>query len=232
MNAPLPTQTIKSWSYSRLIDFESCKFRAWLKYGARIPDPNPSPAADRGTAIHQLAEDFVRGKIKTLPKELGKFADEYKSLREKYLAKQVTLEEEWAFNEQWNPHDWKTGWLRMKLDASVMLSPTHAVVIDFKTGKKFGNELKHAEQLQLYALAMVLRNERITKVTAELWYLDVDDITTLTVSREQALRYLRVFDRRGQRMTSTTSFKANPNEYSCRWCPYGPRGTGHCKEGV
>ncbi len=120
----------------------------------------------------------------------------------------------------------------MKLDASVMLSPTHAVVIDFKTGKKFGNELKHAEQLQLYALAMVLRNERITKVTAELWYLDVDDITTLTVSREQALRYLRVFDRRGQRMTSATSFKANPNEYSCRWCPYGPRGTGHCKEGV
>lgn len=230
MNAPL--KTIPSWSYSRIVDFEGCQYKAWLKYAARIPDPNPSPAADRGTAIHQLAEDFVRGKIKPLPKELLKFKDEFESLRHKFQFGLVTLEEEWAFTLEWEQGEWKTGWLRMKLDASVMLSPTHAAVIDYKTGKKFGNELKHAEQLQLYALAVAIRNPKIQKITAELWYLDIDDITSLTLSREEALRFIKGFDRRGRRMTEATEFRANPNGFTCKWCPYGPWGTGHCKKGV
>lgn len=225
-------KTIPSWSYSRIIDFEGCRFKAYLKYAERIPDPNPSPAADRGTAIHQLAEDFVRGKIKPLPKELMKFKDEFESLRDKFKAGAVTLEEEWAFTPDWDIGEWRSGWLRLKLDASCMLSTKYAAVIDYKTGKKFGNELKHSEQTQLYALAMFLRNPKLEKVTAELWYLDIDDLTSLTVSREEGLRFLKQFDRRGRRMTEATDFKPNPNIHSCKWCPYGPWGTGHCKKGV
>ncbi|WP_018609524.1 RecB family exonuclease [Uliginosibacterium gangwonense] len=225
-------QRIRSWSYSRLIDFESCRFKAWLKYGARIPDPSPSPAADRGTAIHALAEQFVMGKIKTLPNELVKFKDEFLSLKAKYKQKTVTLEGEWAFDQDWNMCDWRTGWLRLKADATVMLSPKHALVVDHKTGKRFGNEIKHGEQVQLYTLAMLLRMPQIEKVTTELWYLDLDEISSLTVSREQGLRFLRGFDSRGRRMTDATEFRPNPNAITCRFCPYGPRGTGHCKSGV
>lgn len=225
-------QRIHSTSFSRLMDFEGCRYKAWLKFGERIPDPNPSTAGERGTAIHQLAEDYVRGKIATLPNELRKFEAEFVSLRAKFKEKKVTLEDEWAFNVEWDKAEWKSGWLRMKLDASCMLSDTHAVVIDYKTGKRFGNELKHAEQLQLYTLAVIIRYTKVQRVTAELWYLDLDELASLTLSREEGLRYLKGFDRRFKRMTEATKFPANPNAFTCRWCPYKPTGTGHCTVGV
>jgi CRISPR/Cas system-associated exonuclease Cas4 (RecB family) len=224
---------IKSWSFSRLVDWDSCKQKAYFKHDLRIPDPNPSPAADRGTAIHQLAEDYVNGKLKKLPQELAKFRTEFESLRAKYLEGQVSLEGEWGFDCGWGITEWKTAWGRIKADAVVTLTPSHTLVIDYKTGKKFGNELKHAEQLQLYSLAVILRNPDIQQVTSELWYLDIDDLTSVNVTRQQALtKYLKHWDKKAVAMTSATVFPANPNQFSCKWCPYSPRGTGDCKVGV
>lgn len=220
------TALIKSASHTRLVDFESCNFKAYLKHAMRVPDPNPSPAADRGTAIHQMGEDFIRGKIKSIPNELSKFADEFISVRNRD-PKTVDLEQEWGFDKDWQPHPWKTAWFRIKADCVVRISSTEAIVIDYKTGKKFGNEVKHGEQCQLYALATFIMYPEIEKVTTELWYLDIDDLTSLTVPRKVALsRYLKMFDQRARRMTEATSFPPNPNIYSCRYCPYGE--TGHC----
>lgn len=123
--------------------------------------------------------------------------------------------------------------MRVKADAVVNVSDDHAVVIDYKTGRKFGNEIKHGEQLQLYALATVLRNPNIQKVTAELWYLDQDELTPLTITRNQAIsKFLKIFDRRACRMTECTRFTPTPNAHSCKWCPYKQSGTGHCQVGI
>lgn len=233
-------KTISSASYSRLVDFESCNFKAWLKHAEKIPDPKPSEAADRGTMIHQLGEDFVRGKIKELPAELSNFADEFESLRARDPAT-LDLEQEWAFDRDWKQTTWREGWFRIKADCVVRLEPHHAAVIDYKTGKKYGNEIKHGEQLQLYALATFLMYPQVELVTAELWYLDIDDTSTLVVSRRDALsRYLKMFDKRARIMTESTKFPPNPNIFSCKWCQYGEGeigkdkngqpiyGTGHC----
>lgn len=131
---------------------------------------------------------------------------------------------------------WVPAWLRLKLDALVFLSPVEAVAIDYKTGKKFGNEIKHGEQLQLYQLVTFLRYPALELVHTELWYLDVDDLTRRTFTREQGMLFKRPMDKRGRGITSCTKFPANPNVYSCKWCPYGERpdgnGTGDCKQGV
>ena len=95
-----------------------------------------------------------------------------------------------------------------------------------------GNEIKHMEQCQLYQLAAFLRYPELEEVTIELWYLDQDDLTTRTFTRKQGLRYLKFFHDRGEKMTTETEFAPNPNMYSCRWCPYGPKGTGHCEVGI
>lgn len=225
---------IKSTSYSRLLDYESCPLKAKLKVIDRIPDPNPHPAGLRGTAIHSACEDFVSGANKLLCTDAQRhFEVEFKSLRQHYKAGRVSLEGEWAFDTDWNPTDWKAGWLRVKLDAYVALTPQHAVVIDYKTGKRFGNEVKHGEQLQLYALSVLLRYPEIRAVTAELWYLDVNDLVSFSVTRDYGLRLLKPFDKRFHKMTSATSFPATPNIESCKYCPFHPtRGTGHCKAGV
>jgi len=231
---------ITSWSYSRLTIFEQCKLRAKLAFVDRIPEPErPLPpgktehANDRGTRVHDAAERFVRGGVELLP-ELAKFRAEFHRLRELYQQGKVSLEGEWAVDREWNPVAWRSNdaWARIKLDAFVQLSPTHGVVIDYKTGKLFGNEIKHAEQCQLYQLAAFIRYPKLEVIDVELWYTDQDEITHMRYTREQGLRFFRNFDNRGNKMTDAKEFPANPNIFSCRWCPYGPRGTGHCEKGV
>ena len=104
--------------------------------------------------------------------------------------------------------------------------PTH------NTGKRFGNELKHAQQLQLYALCTLIRYNRVQQTTNELWYLDHDELASFELKRSQLERYLRIFDRRGRAFTECTEFTPNPNVHTCKWCPYAPHNQGDCKFGV
>lgn len=222
---------ISSWSYSKLIDFEQCPYRVKLRYVDNIPGIK-APAAERGTAIHQMAEDYVRGKIKTLPSELRHFKDDFTALHAGFKNKIVHLEGEWGFNKDWMPTKYKGAWLRMKADAIFYASPAKATVIDYKTGKSYGNELKHGEQTQLYAIAVFIRNPEIQTIITELWYLDRDELTSKTYAREEALRYVQPFDKRARALTSCKDFPARANQFTCKWCDYGPAKGGQCEFGV
>lgn len=231
---------IKQWSYSKLQVFEQCKLRAKLQYIDKIPEPErPLPpgktehANDRGTRVHDAAETFVKDNVRLIP-ELQKFEEEYLALRELYREGKVSLEGEWAHNKDWDPVAWNSAdaWLRLKLDAFVHIDPKRATVIDYKTGKLFGNEIKHAEQGQLYMASVFVRYPELEKVTVEFWYLDQDEVTSVTYTKAQSEHFIRKFTQRGDIITSCTDFPANPNIFSCKWCPYGPKGTGHCEVGV
>lgn len=221
-----------SWSYSKLICYEQCRYRYKLQHIDRIPE-DKSPAADRGTAIHQLAEDYVTGKLKSLPTELMKFADDFSALRTRYAEGVVAVEQEWGFDKSWLPHEYKYAWLRMKADA-VAFDPkkTSAIVIDYKTGSKWGNEIKHGEQVQLYALATAIRVPSVKTIQVELWYLDKDDITQNTYTREQAISFTHGFTKRANKMEDAKEFGPNPNIFTCKWCPYGPNKGKQCPHGV
>lgn len=222
---------IRSGSYSKLIDFEQCPYRVKLKHVDCIPEEK-SPAADRGTAIHQMAEDFVRGKGRLVPSELIKFHDEFLVLRREFKAKNVSLEGEWGLDKDWLPCDYKKAWLRMKADAVFFMSDTKAIVIDYKTGKRFGNELKHGEQVQLYAIAAFILYPKLEEITVELWYLDIDELHSMTYTRMQALRYVQSYDKRFIKLTTAKDFPANPNVFTCKWCAYGPNKGRQCEFGT
>lgn len=235
---------IRSWSHSRAGVFESCPKHAEIKFIKRIPEPDrPLPpgktehANDRGTRVHEGNEFFVQGTAPAIPRESKTFQVELEAMRELYKLGMVSIEGEWGFNEAWEPCDYKTAWLRMKLDAAVFLTPFEAVAIDYKTGRMVGNEFKHGEQTQLYALGMFLRYPDLELVHTELWYLDQDELTRKTYTRTQALRFKDPWTRRGTAITTATTFKPNPNKFSCRYCPYGApqngfeNGTGHCLAG-
>lgn len=234
---------ISSWSYSRITDFEKCKFLAWLKYDQKIPEPQrPLPpgktehANDRGTRIHDNCEQYVNGSTDfLLPEAEASFGPQLDLLRHLHTEGMVSLEGEWGMNEDWEPCEWDEAWLRLKLDACVFLGDDEAIVIDYKTGRKFGNEVKHAEQLQLYQLVTFLRYPKLERVTAELWYLDQPDgqnITSMTYTRKQGLRFRDSFNRRGTALTTCEDWKPNPSVHTCKWCQYGPWNGGQCQVGV
>lgn len=225
--------TISSWSFSRLAVFEQCAYRARLQWLDKVPDTTPKPAADRGTTIHSEAEDYVKDPADSnLPPSLRKFRPDFESLRTRYREGLVLLEGEWGFDREWRPVDWRAAWLRLKCDAVIKLSDTALAVVDFKTGSRFGNEVKHLDQLMLYAVTALLRYPQIEHVTVEDWYLDQDERSAHSMTRKQMGRHLPVFDKRGRAMTTETRFKPNPNLFTCKYCPYSPDKQGDCKFGV
>jgi len=230
--------SINSWSISKLKDFEKCRHLAWLKHDKRIPEPErPLPpgknehANDRGTRIHNECEAYIAAQSDYLPVEAEKhFGTHLDFLRVMFEDGIVQMEGAWGHDTDWEVAEWNSAWLRLKLDICIHVHPTHAIVVDLKTGRKFGNEVSHGEQLQLYQLVTFLRYHELEKVTAELWYVDTGDVTSTTFTRAQGLRFRSGFDKRGQALTSCTDFPANPNKFSCKWCPY--KGTEHCDVGV
>ncbi len=235
---------ITQWSASKLKTFSQCKFRAQLQYGQKVKEPERELpkgktefANDRGTRIHLEAEHFVRG-IGEFTPDLEKFRAEFDSMKQLFAEGKVLLEEDWAYDKGWVPVAWTApnAWLRAKLDGLVFLSDYEAVVIDFKTGRKFGNEVSHMQQMQIYQLITFLRYPKLEHITVELFYLDQNDeaITQASFTRAQGLKFKHSIERQGHALTDCTDFPPSPNIFSCRFCFFSnrPGGTGHCERGV
>lgn len=230
-----------SWSFSKAGDFERCKLAYKLKHLDRIPEPvrqlkpgQTEHANDRGSRIHDACEQYVDGRVNVLDPDAEKFfGPQLDLMRVLHAEGLVSLEGEWGMDQNWEPAKWNEAWLRLKLDACVFVHPTHAIVIDYKTGRKFGNEVKHAQQLQLYQLVTFLRYPKLEYVTAELWYLDQpkDNVTSQTFTRKQGLQFKRGFDKKGVDIVNAATFPANPNKFSCQWCGYHQDRGGQCQIG-
>lgn len=223
-------EKLTQWSLSRLQAFELCPYRVKLQYIDKKPGIK-SKSADRGSSIHKEAEDFITGKAE-FSKHLKNFYPEFEALRIEYEAGRATCEEEWGFDQEWNVAPWETAWLRMKCDCVVRKSETELLIVDFKTGQRHGNEIKHQQQLQLYAVAGLVKYPEVENVECELWYLDKNILTSFPLCRDELDKYLQIFTEMGIRICSETEFKPNPNLHSCRFCPYNPDKENECEEGI
>lgn len=231
---------MKAWSFSRYETWVKCPWRAKLQYDDRAPipeDPKWAELRTRGTLKHEQCQAWVRGETSELPEEGQKFAPEFEVLKTLYMQGRVDIEHEWAWTQKFAaPCDWKYGWARIKLDFHVRLDPTTTLTIDLKTGKKSGNEIKHTEQGELYAVASYLRSGgTITEAQTEFWYLDQpDDPLRTTFPLPRILNALDRWTQTGLEITSGV-YKAKPNIYVCKYCPFRSTdegGTGACEFAV
>jgi|TARA_R110000823_G_scaffold135250_2_gene264246 CRISPR/Cas system-associated exonuclease Cas4 (RecB family) len=224
---------IPAWSYSSLKTFESCAYRIYISKVKKIQE-DYGPAADRGTKIHTQAEDYVQGKLNQMPDTLKKFHSQFEVLRKLYKEGKVGVEGEWGFTIDWESCEWmaKDVWARIKLDAIVHESPTSARVIDYKTGKKFGNEIAHGQQALIYAIGSFFKYPELEHVQTELWYLDQTETSLQAYTREEAMMFMPGINERALTMTSTTKFPPNPSSYSCKWCSYKKGDSPMCEWGI
>lgn len=230
--------TIPSWSYSRLKDFEQCPYKAWLKYGEKRSQAHMDrKAADRGTMIHDACELYVKGEG-DLIKEMSKFVDYFEKLKFRYEQGEVILEEEWGFDVDWQPTDYWGDeiWCRMKLDNLIWENKdgTHATSTDYKSGKKFGNEVAHNQQGQIYVLGTFLRYPDMEIVDVDFKYLDQGvSSKPKRYTRDKAMKFLPIWDKRAKAMTTAKTFPPKANKINCRYCPFGiANGDGSCEWAV
>jgi RecB family exonuclease len=217
-----PLGTIPATSFSSLSTFEKCAYHLYLSKVEKHPDPS-GPAAERGTKIHDMAEAYMRAEIdEEIPAELSKFTELFQELRARFAEGHVHVEEDWAFTRVWDNTGWtsKDCWLRVKLDAMDRISPTAAIVYDWKTGRKFGNEIKHGQQALLYVLAAFIRYPELEFIESNMVYLDKGEKMTSSYSRDQAMLFFDRYNLRFNIATTALEFTPTPNASACKWCPH------------
>ena len=219
-------KTINRWSHSRLGTYESCPKKAYYRYIEHIAEEQ-HPAAERGIKIHNLAEEYIKGEIEEVPRELYLFYEGFEQLREEYMRGEVSVEEQWAFNLSWEKTDWngEDTWGRYIIDAFVKQG-TKAKVIDFKTGRFKDKNEGYKNQCSLYACCVFNRFPEIEEIDTELWYLDHHKITRYSFKREDLKEIQENFHKRALAMTTDTEFGTTPSEFACRWCSF----TNICKD--
>lgn len=250
------TATIEAVSFSRLEVYETCPRRAQYQYCMKIPElPRGAPHKrcpkdpvtgeyewhnDRGTRLHESMDKYIRGIKADYAIELKDLDVEMTNTRAAYEQGMVQTEQMWCYMGDWEPtawNDWDNINMRVKTDIfqvieGTMAEPIVAVVVDLKSGKIFGNEGKHAQQLQLYALGAFKKYPTLDKVYVEVWYCDHDKIKTVEYTRRQSLGFQGDWDDRFETAKSDVIFEARPSDNNCKWCPYKATedgGTGDCK---
>jgi hypothetical protein len=187
---------------------------------------------ERGAAIANASERYLKKLDKQLVQELQTFKDEYKWLRDQ---KTLFVEEQWGLNDKWEPvawNDWTNCWSRVKIDIGWQTDDGGVHIRDGKTGK-FRPE-KNAEylmQLDLYSAAAVSYFPNATYVEVALWYTDQDTQfpeQPLEISADEARGKQKEWDKRVKKMLAEKRFDPTPSS-ACQWCAFSKSRGGPCK---
>jgi hypothetical protein len=232
VKAVSPRGRARAWSYSTLKDYESCPHRIKLKL-EKAPVPEQTEE-NRGTIIHRLCEEFVKGEIEEVPRELRKFEEQFWEDRDSFFEGKMEVEQEWGFTQDWEQCNWFEAWLRVKCDQVLHLAEHELRITDHKSGKKFGNEVPHLQQAQLYALSAFMRYPKVEAIETEMRYLDEGKRTLKLWSRDKdCVRLLAQYNKRVGFFQVDTILKPNANRMNCKYCRYGvTNGSSACAHAV
>lgn len=224
----------KAWSFSALSDYETCPMRIKLKSEKA---PVLEQEENRGTVIHKEAENFIKGLIE-FPASLKKFRPEFEQTRERFAEGLVQIEQPWGFTREWLECGYFDDniWLRVQIDQmeSDLNEPAVMHVTDWKTGKSFGNDVMHIQQLQLYAVAVFMRYPHIQTVDAADMYLDEGKMRRKAYHRDAKFdQHFEKWSQRAEKMLADAEGKPKPNRMTCRFCRYGvENGSAACAYAV
>ena len=245
--------TIKFWSFSSAQNYDKCPKILEHRYVLKTPkDERDNSAAERGTTMHKELENYLAsatGRCPMDPTDRAAIASgtaysppidpqqfKYEGLigeiKELCTQHPFTQEEMLYFDHNWEPvKSFNEAWLLMAMDVFISVSETECIIVDWKSGKKEGNEVKHMHQGQLYALGAWKRNPNLKKFTVIFVYLDQGTKTVATWKQGHLERIFPVWDKKGKNITSATAFKPIPNKWSCKYCDYAMSCQFAIKEG-
>lgn len=217
-----------TWSYSALAQWEECPAKYRYAKIDKLPDP-AGPAMLRGRKIHKMCEDYSLEPHKyNITLEMSKFTPFFEALVQ--MPGRLT-EQKWAFNSHWGPAKWSsdnTTWLRSIIDAGVIYEDNVVEVIDYKTGKIYGD---NSEQVELFALTAMTHYPEAPYVITRLMYLDSGDeiIAEHAASDREALK--RKWATKANKLFADNTYAAKPSEKACRFCNFSRSKGGPCRFG-
>ena len=211
-----------NWSYSKLSRYEKCPASYNFRYNLKIADP-AGKAAQRGTDQHAIAEDYVSGKIESLPDTIH-HQHVIKDLR----AAEAKTEHALYFTSSWQLQETeKDYWCVMKIDALHHVPGAAVNIWDYKTGRFYEN---HYDQLMLYGLGALIAYPDVKVVGSAALYIDQPNTTPVvrTVYPEQLESLKEYYNGRVNVMFNDDKYVPNPGGH-CKWCNYSKKKGGPCQ---
>lgn len=227
------TRFFDAWSWSRLVDWESCPRNAALSHLMKM-GRFENEAMIRGRDIHVRAGNFLEGKGK-LPPECKSFSKEMQRL--KTLKPLVEERAKLCFDKDWNIVDWfdmKRARLRVTLDARAWLPklPT-IIVVDHKSGRHRTEEVvKYGQQMKLYAAAIFAAEPKVETVDTRIWFHDAGQEESEEFYRKDWPALRHYWEVRAAPMLADRAFNPKPGIDACRFCRHGISKGGPCHDEV
>ena len=218
---------VKTWSYSRLSDYERCPLFFYFKHIAKMEEP-PNQWAAWGTEVHKQAEGYVSGQIKRLPASLKHVKPEIEQLRNAG----AETEQTWWIDKHWQEvaaGDWDNAWLLIRADFTDIPDDGRVRVTDLKTGKL--RETEHKDQLRLYATAALSLYEDADSAVARALYADHGVSIEREYLRIDLKRQQAYYTKRAKPLFNSSRYDPTPSEDACRWCFQAKSRGGNCQYG-
>jgi hypothetical protein len=191
-------------------------------------DDDKNTAARRGTIIHKTAEDLIMSKkLPPIPPLFTFFKQEIKELHRIKAVAEVKL----GITRDWKPceFDAKNFWWHGALDVVGMTGKDSAWVGDWKSGRVYP---QHKQQLEIYAVVVLIHDEWVDRVVCEDFYIDQKKKATEIYARSQLERLKILWERRTLAMFNDREFAPCPSNL-CGWCPFRKEaGSGLCEFGA
>lgn len=204
-------------SFSAIKLYEQCPHRFYQdKVLKRFPYVQ-GPAANRGEQIHKAFEDFIKSDT-----PLPEIAIPFRQWVETFKAQEGVKHCEYKMAMSWSvkPTDYFRGrniWIRGQFDLMVEQG-SHAVIIDYKTGKS-----KYADisQIELMALMAFLHFPEINTIKGALVFVDESKVVKGDYSRDKMDEYIDRWRKRSMPIVqslTTRKFLMKPSGL-CGFCP-------------
>lgn len=207
-------------SYSSISTYEECPAKYAYSYIQGLPWPS-SAAMERGTMLHQMAEDYMNKKVDSVPFELRKISRELKLYREH----DGRAEAIWLVDENWRP---VTDQSLAKLKAIVDVHRIDGDVLhlsDYKSGREYPS---HRSQLELYSVMGLAIHNQCNRAESSAVYIDGGfSGSDGSIIRDMLPKLQDTWSTKVFRIENDSDFIANPGG-GCRWCPYRKSAGGPC----
>lgn len=210
------------WGFSKYDVFRTCHAKFKYQFIDRLPQGS-SPAMERGGDMHKNIENYLNGWSKDLLPSVENWQEAFDSLKLKNFKgeQSIGINKDWKLLPNWFA---KSTWLRVKMDA-YYIQDKKMRVIDFKSGKY---RIPSTDQIEIYAIAGISIDPTVEEVDAEFWFLDADEVYTVSYTRDQLIALRKKYEGLVAPIYTEELWEPSPSN-ECRWCPYSRTKNGPCR---
>jgi CRISPR/Cas system-associated exonuclease Cas4 (RecB family) len=225
-------------SFSLWSTYHQCPFKYKQKYLLGVKEPFSGPAAERGTKIHLMIEEYIKNYKQVMPWDEAGGAPGVPKLGHEHPMTGVLqryrnwpngmrhVERKFGFDIDWYPYPADNDDTAYVAVFDIAAVANGVVEIgEWKSGKPYPS---HFDQRTFYGLAGLKLWPHAHKVQVTTYYADMTSEAkriTLTPDNERELQ--DTWESRRETIANDRIMAPRPNE-KCNWCFYRKSNKGNC----